>query len=85
MDANNVLFVQLIMVDIRQDKIFVTRDEGVSFVGYDLDFTPDVIRYQKRNAPNVLEGDLPQHVTGYDKSTQEVHIRTCISSYSQLL
>lgn len=68
-----VFFIlQLIMVDVRQSKIFVTRDEGISFVGRTLPFTPNRISFQSRSAPNVLEGTTPEHVIGYDQSRQEV-------------
>lgn len=69
------------MVDARQEKIFVTRDEGVSFVGYDLEFKPDVIRFQGRSVPNVLEGTIPEHILGYDQARQAVGWENIKSKY----
>ena len=60
------------MVDSRQRKIFVTRDEGETYVGYSLDFTPDDIDFQSRGIPNVLEGSLPEHMLGYEQERQAV-------------
>ena len=61
------------MVDARQEKIFATRDEGVSYVSYDLEFKPDVIRFQGRGVPNVMEGNIPEHIVGYDRARQAVY------------
>lgn len=69
-----IFILQLIMADARQGKIFVTRDEGVSFVGHTLPFTPNRLSFQSQRTPNVLEGTIPEHVIGYDQTSQEVYM-----------
>lgn len=61
------------MVDGRQGKIFATRDEGLTYVSYELDFAPDTLRFQPRGIPGVKEGTIPQHILGYDQQRQEVN------------
>lgn len=60
------------MVDTRQGKIFVTRDEGDSFTGRQLEFTPNNIRFQGLTVPKSSEGTLPEHMMGYEAATQSV-------------
>ena len=70
--------LQLVMADTRQNKIFVTRDEGVTFEGRELDFKPNNIRYQGRTVPNSDKGTLSQHIMGYETDTQSVR-EHCLS------
>ena len=67
------------MADTRQNKIFVTRDEGVTFEGRELDFKPNNIRYQGRTVPNSDKGALSQHIMGYETDTQSVR-EHCLST-----
>jgi hypothetical protein len=64
----------LVMADTRQNKIFVTRDEGVTFEGRELDFKPNNIRYQGRTVPNSDKGTLSQHIMGYETDTQSLYV-----------
>lgn len=60
------------MADSRQGKIFVTRDEGETYVSYDLDFSPNSIKFQSRSTPKVMEGTIPEHMFGYELDSQSV-------------
>ena len=61
------------MADGRQNKIFVTRDEGETFVGYNLNFSPNSIKFQSRSTPKVTEGTIPEHIIGFEINSQSVH------------
>ena len=69
---------QLVMVDTRQNKIFATRDEGVTFVGYNLNFTPNKIKFQGRTVPRSTEGTLPLHIMGYEIQREAVCVCLCV-------
>ena len=69
------------MVDSRQGKIFVTRDEGLTYVSYEVDFTPDTIKFQGRGVPDAKEGTNPEHMLGYDQQRQAV-LNDCWGVYT---
>ena len=65
--------MQLVFADIRQNKIYVTRNNGETFESYQLQFTPNLIRFQSRFIVNNDEEDLQNLILGYDRKKQEVH------------
>ena len=66
------------MVDRLQNKVFVTRDEGVSFTSYDVAFTPSIIKFQGTTVPKSTEGTLPEHILGYETETMSVCVCVCV-------
>jgi PKD repeat protein len=62
------------MADTLQNKIFVTRDEGVTFQARNVSFTPNIIRFQGRTVPRAAEGTLPLHIMGYERETLSLYV-----------
>ena len=65
-----LFFLQLVFTDEINKRVYVTLDEGDTFIHVDLSFVPNTIIFQKSWVSNVSQYE--NHILGYYGEKQEV-------------